>query len=199
MRIAVVVGLALVARVLAGCGGDGGPSATFDCAWLAGENCWKTTASMAPSCLPPETEQGVLSADNRMCAYPGGETVTFNPALQLPLPDAPLWNFTVTGADGQTCLHFEKLSSGSFTLVVQGQTYEEGASSSELRATCPDGSSYVLPLDQVDDIFNCPDAFGSLPGVLWSDSASGASFSLLATSSTSSEPVAVFSCYKAPS
>jgi hypothetical protein len=197
MRITLMVGLAVWAGLAAGCGG--GESAPIDCAWLAGDNCWKTTASMAASCLPPQTEQGVLSADNRTCGYASGVTVAFNSPLQLPLPDDPVWNFTVTGADDQACLQFQKVSSGAFTLVVGGQTFEEGLSSAGLTATCPDGSRYVLPLDKVDDIFDCPGTFGGLPGQSWSSSTSGASFSLIGTSATSSQPLSVFSCYKASS
>ena len=189
----VVVGLAVGAGA-AGCGGN---SASLDCAWLASENCWKTTASMAVSCLPPEAEQGVLSADNGTCTYASGATVTFEPPLQLPLPDDPVWNFTVTGADGQTCMHFQKATSGSFTLDVGGQTYKESVSSGGLEATCPDGSSYVLPLADVSKIFNCPGDYVSLPGHGWSSSDTGASFYLVGTSSTSSHGLYVFSCDKA--
>jgi hypothetical protein len=194
MRMNLLLGLALGAGMVAGCGGD---SAPLDCAWLASENCFKTTASMAVSCLPPETEEGVLSADNRTCTYASGATVAFEPALQLPLPQDPVWNFTVTGASGQTCMHFQKVASGAFTLDVGGQTYREGLSGSGLEATCPDGSSYVLPLANVSSIFDCPGDFVSLPGHGWSSSSTGTSFYLVGTSSTSSEALSVFSCYKA--
>jgi len=196
MRSTLMVGLAVWAALAAGCGGE---SAPLDCAWLAGDNCWKTTASMAASCLPPQTEQGVLSADNRRCDYASGVSVAFKSPLQLPLPDDPLWNFTVTGADGQTCMQFEKVSSGGFTLDVGGQTYEEGLSSAGLTATCPDGSRYVLPLAKVKEILDCPGSFGGLPGQSWSSSTTGVSFSLIGTSSTSSQSLSVFSCYKASS
>jgi hypothetical protein len=38
---------------------------TLTCEWLAmADNCWKTTARAAVSCLPPEADRGMLSADN---------------------------------------------------------------------------------------------------------------------------------------
>ena len=179
--------------VLAGCGG--GNSAKLDCAWLASENCWKTTTNLASSCLPPASEQGVLSSDNRSCQYASGAVVAFEPPLQLPLSDDPTWNFTVTGASGQTCLHYEQSPSGSFTLVAGGDTYKEGISAAGLTATCPDGSSYSLSLDRVSEILACPGPL-SLPGHGWSSSTTGASFTLIGTSSTSSTGLPVFSCYK---
>jgi hypothetical protein len=196
MRMTLVVGLVVGAGVVAGCGDSGG--APLDCDWLASDNCWKTTARPAASCLPPETEQGVLSADGRRCEYANGVSVVFKTPLQLPVPDDPVWNFTVTGADGQACLHYEQASSGSITLVVGGDTFNESVSPAGLRATCPDGSSYVLPLDKLDEILQCPGGLFGLPGHSWSSSSTSASFSLIGTSSTSSEALPVFSCSRAP-
>ena len=95
------VGLALGTVVFgsSGCGGgsSGGSSASLDCAYLASDNCWKTTAAAASSCLPAESEIGMLSADGSTCTFATGDVVTFTPALVLPLPTAttPTWNFTV--------------------------------------------------------------------------------------------------------
>ena len=70
-------------------GGDGSntPSASLDCAWLAGNNCWKSTLAQAESCLPPKSESGTLSADMKSCTYASGAVVTFDSALVLPVPD----------------------------------------------------------------------------------------------------------------
>ena len=86
------------------CGSSGGPSGTLDCAWGAGDNCWKTTASAAQSCLPSPSETGTFSADRSTCTYATGPVVTFTPPLTLPVPTSgATWNFTV--ANGATpCL-----------------------------------------------------------------------------------------------
>ena len=64
------------------------------------DNCWKTTARAAVSCLPPEADRGMLSADNATCAYPGGQVATFNPPIDLLGDDDPVRNFTITDANG---------------------------------------------------------------------------------------------------
>ncbi len=64
------------AATIAGCGSSSkGSGGTLDCAWLAGDNCWKTTASAALSCLPPADATGTLSADNATCTYATGQVV----------------------------------------------------------------------------------------------------------------------------
>ena len=155
-------------------GNDGG--ATLTCDWLTGnDNCWKTTAGMAAGCLPPETESGTLSADNAICVYASGVSVTFTPPIVLPPPDDITWNFTVVGANGQPCLHFEDTPSNGLKLVVGGQTVDETTTTGlDLNLTCPDGMTYTAP--NAFDLLACPMAFDGLPGLVWS--ASGTSLSV---------------------
>ena len=98
LRFAMMVTVSLGIACSSSNGGDGSPAASLDCAWLAGNNCWKSTISDAQSCLPPKDETGILSADMKSCTYASGAVVTFDQALVLPVPDEPMWNFTVTSA-----------------------------------------------------------------------------------------------------
>lgn len=178
----------------AGCGG--GASAPLDCAWLAGDNCWKQTAAKAVPCLPPANEVGTLSADNETCTYAGGATVTFAPPLTLPVPksegnQSPAWNFTVANG-GAACLHFEA-TGAEFELTVGGQTVSEGRSGPMgLAVTCPDGASYVNP--NAFDLLTCGNgtAFGGLPGLTYSSTATSVTFGLIGAASS----LPVFSCRK---
>jgi hypothetical protein len=160
----VSIAMAVVA-VGFGCGGSSGggsSSSTLDCAWFASDNCWKTTADEALACLPPTTETGVLSADNKTCTYASGAQVTFTPALVFPLPLSPAWNFTITNG-GADCLHFENPNDG-FKLVVKGHTVTEMRSGpAGLSVSCPNGTTYVNT--NALSLFNCdPDGGLSLAG-----------------------------------
>jgi hypothetical protein len=167
-------------------------NATLTCAWLAGGNCWKTTAAMATGCLPPETESGVLSADNATCTYASGIRVTFTPPVVLPTPDVVTWNFTVTGANGQSCLHFEHTSTRDFTLVVAGQTvYETTTDGVDLTVACPGGVTYRAPTAL--DLLSCDPEFDGLPGIAWSSTGTSLSVSLAGAAGGS---LALFDCRK---
>jgi hypothetical protein len=199
-------GLSLIPLLLAvglGCsGGAGGPSASLDCAYLASDNCWKTTASAATSCLPPASETGVLSSDNATCTYASGDVVTFDAPLVFPIPDAPNWRFTITTGTGQVCLHYEDTSAG-LSLTVQGQAVTERISGPQgLTLSCPDGTSYTNPNSL--ELLDCGDdggaSFGGLPGDAWSSSNdAGVSFGLVGASTTSSDELALFNCQPASS
>jgi hypothetical protein len=188
----------LLLAVGLGCsGGTGGSSAGLDCAYLASDNCWKTTASMATSCLPPASEIGVLSANNGTCTYASGDVVTFDAPLVFPIPDSPNWKFTITTGTGQVCLHYEDTSAG-LSLTVQGQAVTERLSGLQgLTLACPDGTSYTN--SNAFDLLNCSDdggaLFGGLPGDSWSSSNNvGVSFGLIGTSTTSSDELPLFNC-----
>lgn len=180
-QLAVVLLGSLLAAGL-GCSGssDAGDDGSLTCEWLAGDNCWKQTANQATSCLPPESESGVLSADNSTCTYPSGAVVTFTPPLVFPLQSNPTWNFTIT-TGGQPCLHYED-SNGGFELTVADQTVSEGLSGAMgMRITCPDGVTHstsnalgLLGCDSDSGLF-----FGGLPGNSWSSGTTSVSFSLL--------------------
>jgi hypothetical protein len=174
-------------------GGGGGGAATLDCAWLAGDNCWKATVDDVVSCLPPGTESGVLSADNRTCTYPSGAVVTFAPPIVFPIPDNPTWNFTIA-TGGQDCLHFESTAL-TFKLVVAGQTVTETRQGIGVSVTCPDGARFAAA--DSTPLFAC-DAdgganAGNLPGTGWGFSDTNVSFSLLGTATGD---VLLFNCNK---
>jgi hypothetical protein len=198
-RLVVVVAVvAVVGCAAAACGSssDGTPSTpagTLDCAWLASNNCWKTTANMATSCLAPAASTGTLSADKRTCTYAAGPVVTFAPALPLPLPDSPTWNVTVTSG-GQSCLRYIEPDDGSITLEVKGQTYTEAsAGTTGLKVTCPDGAVYTTA--NMFDLLSCSGGFlGGVADTAWTSSTTSASLSLINTSASSDDSVAVFDC-----
>ena len=198
MRMSVAVVVIVSAVGFGACGGSsGGASSSLDCAYLASDNCWKTTAAMASSCLPPMSETGVLSADGSTCTYASGDVVTFTPPLAFPLPDMPKWNFTVKTGTGAPCLGYIDDGDGGITLTVQGQTVKETPQAPlGLTLQCPDGTRYAN--SNAFTLFSCPDAglLDGLPGAGWSFDATSVSLSLSAAgASSSSEPV--FSCRKA--
>jgi hypothetical protein len=198
----VAVGLALGTAVIgsAGCGGgSSGSNGGLDCAYLASDNCWKTTAASASTCLPAESEIGTFSADGKTCTFATGDVVTFTPALVLPLPTAttPTWNFTITTGTGATCLTYQENGNGGITLDVQGETVKESASGQlGLALTCPDGTSYSN--SNALSLLSCPDAglFGGLPGIGWSSSDTSVSVSLVGTSASYGS-MPVFNCQTA--
>lgn len=189
----------MTVAMMLGCGSSsdsgGGGAATLDCAWLAGDNCWKATANAAKACLPASTSSGTLSADNATCTYPTGQVVSFTPALTLPLPNSFNWNFTVT-ANGQTCMRFQETAAGGLTLTVGSQTFTQTTVGTlGIRFTCPDGTSYSNP--NAFDLLNCPAGFEGMPGTGYSDTSTSANLSLLSTaSSTTSSSLPVFDCNK---
>ncbi|HMF44417.1 MAG TPA: hypothetical protein VKQ32_27275 [Polyangia bacterium] len=174
--------LSLTVAVIAGCTALAAPGCgssapdTLTCGWLASDaNCWKSTALMATACLPPDTEMGTFSADASTCTYASGIVVTFAPPLVLPLPTTANmnWNFTVTDANGQACLHYQDTGNG-LTLTVNGQTtVKEGLSGNVgISISCPDGTH--VQTSNALNLFNCPDgSFTDLPGLFWSSSPSG--------------------------
>jgi hypothetical protein len=180
-----------------GAGGtsDGGLTPTLDCAWLGGNNCWKTTATAATSCLPPATETGVLSADGRTCTYASGAVVTFAAPVVLPLSGNETWDFTIANG-GQTCLHYVD-DNMSFQLTVAGQTVSEAYTTSlGIGITCPDGTTYTST--NALGLLSCnPDGggFGGLPGNATSWTDTSLVFGLVSTNDSSDE-LQLFSCSK---
>jgi hypothetical protein len=176
---------------------DAGAGPALTCDWLAGDNCWKQTATAATACLPPTTETGALSADGRTCTYASGAVIDFATPLVLPLPNDPTWNFTISNG-GQACLHYEDMTTG-LKLVVGTETVTSKPSGVlGLTVTCPDGASYGNP--NALQLLSC-DAdggsfFGGLPGGAWSWTDTSVSFGLISTSSTSSTELLLFDCSK---
>jgi len=178
----------LVIALLGACGG--GTADGLDCEYLASaDNCFKVTASAAASCLPPDTELGVLAADNASCTYATGHIVTFTPALVLPLPNDHHWNFEVTSPDGP-CLAYQDDEDG-FQLTVLGEVVSEELVGRGLELSCPDGS--VVGTSNAIELLSCPDSnFGDLPGNTSSSGESSVFFGLLNTGSDAT--LQVFDC-----
>jgi hypothetical protein len=185
MRIWLVAGVIVI-----GCGGCSS-SKNLDCAYLASDNCWKTTAAKAATCLPAAGTTGTLSADDSSCAYASGQTITFTPALVLPLADGfKGWNFTVT-TGGQPCLHYEE-STGGLQLTAGADTVSEMISGAVgIDLTCPDGTTYSS--SNALALLSCPGStFGDLPGNETSSTSTSVTFGLLGTGTSSS--ATVFDC-----
>jgi len=176
-----------------GSGGPGGGGGTLDCAWLASDNCWKTTVAKAVACLPDVADRGTLDATNAMCTYATGQVVTFTPALTLPTALGAKWNVTVTKG-GAPCLHYEDTSPG-FKVTVGTETVTEMPSGTlGMAVKCPDGTTYTAP--NAFDLLNCgPDGgdLSVLPGLAWASTDTSVSVSLLGTIP---DGQAIFSCAK---
>jgi len=192
------LGLGLCALFSAGCSsGDDDDTtpiegAPLDCAWLASDNCWKTTVAAAASCLPPVEEHGTFSADGGSCTYASGTTVTFDTEVKLPLPDdaSETWDFSL-GQGANECLHYSSDASGANTLTVQGMTYSEDVIGVGLQVLCPDGTKYAA--QNAFELLNCPNFFKNAPGFSDSSSDLAVNFALLTgTGST----LGVFDCQK---
>ena len=190
MRLSFALLVAVPLAIGCSSGGDGVPTARLDCAWLAGNNCWKSTLSQAESCLPPKGESGTFSADMTSCTYASGAVASFDTALPWPLPDDPLWAYTMTSG-GQECLRFRDAADG-FTLTVNGQTVVVSAADSTLAVSCPDQT--IFSSSNAFELLNCPTdggLLGGLPGVAWFDTSTSVSFSLIGAANGSTN---IFFC-----
>jgi len=165
---------------------------TLTCEWLAAaDNCWKTTAQSAVSCLPPEADRGTLSADNATCTYPGGQVATFTPPVDLLGDDDPVQNFTITSATGTACVQWQEMGDTGFTLVVNGsQTFRESTSGFAIDVSCPDGTKFHN--GNALDLLSCDTGLLGLPGEFsgWTDTS-------VSQGLTGVEPpVPIFDCSK---
>jgi hypothetical protein len=158
MNLVRLLPLATSLTLLHGCSGH--RPDTLTCDWLvSSDNCWQNTVLVAKTCLPPESEIGVLSADNSTCRYANGSTVTFTPAVLIPPPLLALWNFTITDTNGGPCLHYEDgprngVEPGDAKLVVAGdQTVAVTRSGLAETITCPDGA--VVHTSNRGTLFSC--------------------------------------------
>lgn len=148
--------------VATGCGSDPPPE-TLTCEWLAGpDNCLVPLATAAAACVPPNAEEGTLSADYSTCTYPSGSTITFSPPLMIPVPEFPEWNFVVPDANGSTCVQYQD-SQTATTLTVGTQTVRFGSSGFGISLTCPDGTT--VRTQNALNLFSCPGGFLNLPGL----------------------------------
>lgn len=175
------------AALLAACGSKGGE---LDCAWLAGNNCWKTTAAAAASCIPGNTETGTLSSDGRTCTFSGGKTVSFDDPLVIPVPSDKQWKFTVN-SNGQQCLRYEDTSTQSLKMTTEAGTVTESGSGFGLSVSCPDRATYSTSNGWA--LLSCGGDAGlaSFPGNSWYYSGNAVSFRILGTQNGS---MTIFSC-----
>jgi len=171
---------------------DGGEPDTLTCDWLMGpSNCWTSTALMAMTCLPPATATGLLNANNSTCSYATSEVVTFTPPIALPPGTNMSWDFTINGANGRPCLHYQDTATG-LTLVVGNQTVSETMYGTlGVRITCPDGTS--VQTANATNLLGCPGGLVVLPGLQWSSSDTFVTTTLLGTGNTTLQ---LFDCRK---
>lgn len=190
--------MGMLLGLVAGCGGGGAAAprtASLDCAWIVGDNCWKQASTRAASCLPPESEEGLFSTDYRTCTYASGAVVTFDPPLTPPLLPFDRGKFTVATAGG-TCLQFEKTQT-EMILTVAGQTVRSTPPGEmELNVTCPDGISYTTPdAPALQSCITDPALFfGGTPGYASSYGTNFLALGLVNRSSTTWATQWVFRC-----
>jgi hypothetical protein len=143
---------AALALAAAGCGGggDGDAATPVDCAWLAGDNCWRASAAAATECTDAAAT-GTLDAATTTCSYPDGTTVLFDPSASLTTRLAllqqgqrTLWDFTVVSSTAETCARYVDTDT-SQTLTTRLGTFSLGWSGLPAILTCPDGSRFAVP------------------------------------------------------
>jgi hypothetical protein len=172
-------------------GGSGAGAGGLDCAWLAGDNCYKQAVAASASCLPAMGDKGVLSQDATTCTYPSGQVVTFDEPLVLPAPLETKWKFTIT-SQGQMCLRWvEGSQQGQFTLTTGAGTFTENTTGFGLELTCPDGHS--VSNSNALELFGCEGGLPAFPGTEWTSSDTSVSLGLLGTTGGLTP---VFNCAK---
>jgi hypothetical protein len=163
--------LAAAATLLTACGAGTG---SLDCAWLAEQNCWKTTLAAAASCVPGAGESGAFLSDRKSCAYASGAQIVFTDAIAAPPPSSQRWNFTML-ANGAGCIKLEQPDDGNSRITTQAGVVMLGPSGGDALVVCPDGSRYQGDLRSLSA---CPGAPESIPAMVTSPSGGGVSLSL---------------------
>jgi hypothetical protein len=138
---------------------DGISAGVFDCALVAGDNCWKTIVAAAAGCLPPGTAKGTLSADDKTCTYPSGTSVTFaSPLFVGTTPN--LSSFAIT-TGGSPCLRIDILTNGSMTTTSAGAvSLTVDRSAGTLTLTCPGGEAFTGSVSALSACQNDLPGFG---------------------------------------
>jgi hypothetical protein len=114
----------------------------FDCALVAGDNCWKTTIAAGAGCLPPGTAKGALSADDKTCTYATGTVVTF--ASPLFVGATPNLSSFAIATGGSPCLRIDVLTNGSTSTTSAGAvSLSVDKSAGMLTLTCPSGAAFT--------------------------------------------------------
>jgi hypothetical protein len=191
MRLLLAPALLMSMAACSSSSNSGGAGAGgLDCAWLAGDNCYKQTVAVTASCLPASADQGVLSQDGTTCTYPSGHVVTFDSPLVIPPPMDPIWKFTVT-YQGQTCLRVDGSPQSRFSVTTSAGTFTENVSGLGVDVTCPDG--HGVSNSNALDLLSCDGGLAIFPGTEWGSSNTSVSFGLLGTGGS---PTHVFDCAK---
>lgn len=184
-----------LALLLGGCDKDDGDTEdtdsdvglTLDCAFFAGDNCWKQTTLEAAACLP-EDPTGTFDAGRTTCTLAGGEaTVTFAEPVPAEMPDDWAFSFEITRpGDGAPCGGFSNTEASMSVSSASGTAREETLGFG-MDVTCPDGTLYHT--DSAFSILECD--LGTLPMVAWSI---GGGSAWLSVSGGSEEATFSFSC-----
>ena len=182
-------GMACLALLALGCGGEDEAPATLTCEWLTSpDNCWRDAVAEAASCAPGDSVTGTLSADGLSCSYVDTWDLSFDQALVLPIDfDTHAWRFTLN-SQGGLCARFEEPNDSSMKLTVASGSVTLGASASSYSITCQDGRRYSNP--DPFSLLGCGDLSG-LPGHASGTSSSSASFALFGGPSGSTS---IWSC-----
>ncbi|MFL5441529.1 MAG: InlB B-repeat-containing protein [Myxococcales bacterium] len=129
----------------------------IDCAWLQGENCWKTFLSSMAACTPVS---GTFSADRKTCTSSSGATVSFAHAVGSQAQ--PPFDFSI-----ESCVAVRESDASERIVRVAAPagtaTLEHKPSS--LEVTCPDGSLNAI-LDP-STLYFCNWAEALLPDTYW--------------------------------
>lgn len=158
------LGFVFVGAILAACSSgpdgsshaDGGASVhPLSCDLFTGNNCYATTVASAKACLPPASARGTFNADQSVCTYADGTTVTFPTGQAFP-PSMADFVFIVEKGRS-TCLSLKKSGSTTTITVPAGTVVENDAN---YGFTCPDGTEYS---ETAGDEASACDAGGSLP------------------------------------
>ena len=198
MRItAFFFSLSSSAALVVACGtsgsSSGSPAGTLDCNWLTGPNCYGSTFSPALGCLPDPKATGKLSADGKTCTYAGGQVITFDSPVTLPLPSNAHVSFTLTGG-GTQCLKVNQSSTDSFTLTTSAGTFVWTSGGGADSAVCPDGSSYAASGSSALQAALCASKTTGSPAASVGGSSNSVEFWLDGTGAGSTQLLSIFNC-----
>jgi hypothetical protein len=176
--------MAAVALLVTACGAGTG---SLDCAFVQGQNCWKTTLAAAAACLPDAGETGAFAADRTNCAYSSGTQIVFTDPIPAPAPSNQRWNFTMLAA-GAGCIKVEQPQDGNYRVTTQAGTVVLGPSGVDEVVICPDGSRFE---GDAPSLSACPGAPDAIPAAATAASGGEVSLTFLGTEGG---PLRVFSC-----
>jgi hypothetical protein len=112
----------------------------LDCAWVAGNNCWRTKLADLPACAGKSGLHGTFSADRKSCAYPDGMSITFDTPVPAQLDINYLASLTIVRS-GSTCLRLEQTDTDLRLTTPTGTLTAESGNPDSV--TCEDGTVYA--------------------------------------------------------